>query len=546
MRKLSLNLKFVAVCVAALLGVLSVQTEAGLLAHWRFDEASGLTAFDSADSYDGTLRNGAVFSPGTGIARGAITLDQAIEANVEVGDYFSFSSGAFSVHAWVKINPALSFSQMFVLSKHNQGSANGYYLSIFGNGFVYFVPDGAGSATSRSRVNDGEWHQIVNTFRNNGTVNVYIDGVLEEQNSGAGSITPNSAPFLIGSLSNRSAGVGFTGLIDEVQVYDHALSAGEVRALYESFVNQVPEPKTFLLAALALHVSVCFRCRNGWSGCFPELRTYGNARFGPLVILAFAATTAPANAALTDGLISYWPFDGDGADASGFDRGLTLQGGVGFAAGLFGQALDMHKSQNTYAQRLVDDEAYDFRGDFTVQAWVRYYSTSTEQVLIEKFIGETGGGGWTFTKLASNTFQFSTFGLNVDSSPQSIPLNVCHQLIARRNGSEYQIWCDEIPIASVSEFGRSFNAGGPLYIGRRNPGDTRNFSMNGRLDEVAIWSRPLSDAEIAYLYNGGLGNPVSPIPEPTSAAPSLVALACFAMHCEARRGRRLNYIRSTT
>jgi hypothetical protein len=52
----------------------------------------------------------------------------------------------------------------------------------------------------------------------------------------------------------------------------------------------------------------------------------------------------------------------------------------------------------------------------------------------------------------------------------------------------------------------------PLYIGRRNPDDKRDFGMNGRLDEVAIWNRALSDSEIAHLYNGGLGNPVATVP----------------------------------
>jgi hypothetical protein len=34
------------------------------------------------------------------------------------------------------------------------------------------------------------------------------------------------------------------------------------------------------------------------------------------------------------------------------------------------------------------------------------------------------------------------------------------------------------------------------------------MSLDGRLDEVAIWNRALSNDEIAYLYNAGLGNPV--------------------------------------
>jgi hypothetical protein len=49
----------------------------------------------------------------------------------------------------------------------------------------------------------------------------------------------------------------------------------------------------------------------------------------------------------------------------------------------------------------------------------------------------------------------------------------------------------------------------PLLVGKRNQFDGRNFAVDGRIDEVAIWSRALSDAEIAFLFNEGSGNPVS-------------------------------------
>jgi tetratricopeptide (TPR) repeat protein len=218
----------------------------------------------------------------------------------------------------------------------------------------------------------------------------------------------------------------------------------------------------------------------------------------------------PATPDITFGLIGYWQFDGDGSDASPFDRDLTLQGNVRFASGLVGQALDMHKNQSTYAVRSADDVAYDFGDrDFTIQAWVNYYSVSTEQVLIEKFTG-TGGAGWSFTKPASNVFQFFATGQH-NSSPQPISLNEWHHLLVRRGGYQIQIWRDGQRIADA-RIGTIASSVTPLYIGRRNPDDKRDFGVNGRLDEVAIWNRALSDSEIAHLYNGGLGNPVATVP----------------------------------
>jgi hypothetical protein len=231
-----------------------------------------------------------------------------------------------------------------------------------------------------------------------------------------------------------------------------------------------------------------------------------------LAILALIVIASNARGDLLDGLIGYWPFDGNGSDASPLGRDLTLQGGVGFAAGLFGQSLDMHKNQSTYAQRLVDDPAYDFgASDFTVQAWANYYSTSTEQVLIEKY---TAGTGWTFTKVDDQTVQFYAGG-PTSSPSQSLSTGAWHHFLARRAGGKIQIWLDGAMIA-VGSIGTIPDVATPLLVGRRDPAESRDLSMNGRLDEVAIWNRAISDSEITHLFNGGAGNPV--IPEPSTFA----------------------------
>lgn len=295
----------------------------------------------------------------------------------------------------------------------------------------------------------------------------------------------------------------------------------------------VPESSTLFLVALGVVPLVVCRCRKTSivsSGARRRPHTTGPVVLPSLIILV--AISASAKADIPDGLIGYWPFDGDGSDASGFDRNLILQGGVGFASGLFGQSLDMHKNQSTYAQRTVDDAAYDLINDFTIQVWANYYSTSTEQVLLEKFVG-ANGEGWTFTKLASNHFRFAAYGLGVDSTPQAIASNTWQQLVLRLDGSRFHLLRNGVQIAVVDQSVHGFPSAAPLYVGRRNPGDSRDFSMNGRLDEVAIWNRALSDAEIAFLYNGGIGNPVIPVPEPST--PILTSVVCVGFAIPRRR-----------
>jgi hypothetical protein len=82
-------------------------------------------------------------------------------------------------------------------------------------------------------------------------------------------------------------------------------------------------------------------------------------------------------AAAQEGLVGYWPFDGSGADLSEGGRDLDLFGGVGFAPGLFGQALDLHGNPSHYAARPGDHQIFDFgAADFTLQLWLRINQAS--------------------------------------------------------------------------------------------------------------------------------------------------------------------------
>jgi N-acetylneuraminic acid mutarotase len=214
--------------------------------------------------------------------------------------------------------------------------------------------------------------------------------------------------------------------------------------------------------------------------------------------------TGPAGSA---GLVGYWPFDGNGSDASGNGRDLNLFGGVGFASGLFGQALDLHHDPDQYAARPVDDDDFDFGDrDFSLQVWVNFNDTSGEQEPLEKFAGQTGPG-WTVIKLGDGTLIFTAHPNGVTSPPQPIPTQAWHHLFFRRQGTNWELFFNGRRIAQAIIAVPVPDTDFPLLIGKRNSADGRNFAIDGRIDEVAIWNRPLSDSEIAQLYNGGVGSP---------------------------------------
>jgi hypothetical protein len=247
----------------------------------------------------------------------------------------------------------------------------------------------------------------------------------------------------------------------------------------------------------------------------------------------------PTRAApLKEGLIGYWQFDGDARDASGGGRDLRLMGGVGFAGGLFGEALDLHNNINQYATRPVDDAIYDFgSGDFTLQAWVNFNDTSHEQVLVEKY--DPGvAPGWTLTMIndtgLDHVWHLSARpAVHLISDTQSIPTGVWHHVVARKYAEDFDIFYDGNNIAYGSGLDPVPDSPALLSVGVFNFPGGACYPLDGRIDEVAIWNRALTDQEIAALYNGGSG---MPIPEPSSAV--LAATACIGLLAFARRRTR--------
>lgn len=232
---------------------------------------------------------------------------------------------------------------------------------------------------------------------------------------------------------------------------------------------------------------------------------------GLLMLLVMAAH---GQAALSTALEGYWRFEGNGSDLSGQGRDLVLEGGLGFASGLLGTALDLDASNSKSARRLVSDAPFDLAGDFTVQVWVNHRSLTREQTLIEKFTGASGPG-WTLSRISSDQLQFYSGGQAVNVFGLSPNFTVgWHHIVVRREGEDLDLLLDGSVKGSTTlgAFGPSLNG---LLVGKRNEGDGRNFSVDGLIDEVAIWSRALTDDDVITLYNGGAG---MAIPEPHECA----------------------------
>jgi hypothetical protein len=221
---------------------LNTATE-GLLAHWRFDESGGTIAHDSVGGYHGTLSpTGARFVT-NGISGNALELLRTNNGFVSMGNILGFTNGPFTIQAWIKLNPGETQAET-VVAKHQSAEYSGYFLDATRTGGMgdpgeaLFYTATAGTprwVTSTEYINDGGWHQLVGVCREDHSLGIYVDGAPIEASRSGGPIASNDADFMIGAVFYDSTPQGlFSGLIDEVQVYDWTLSDEEIQYLFEN------------------------------------------------------------------------------------------------------------------------------------------------------------------------------------------------------------------------------------------------------------------------------------------------------------------------
>ena len=224
------------------------------VAAWSFDEGSGSTAFDdSGNGHDGALTNGAAWTTSAapiGVENPyALTLDGVDDyVRIPDSDALDFDTDDdFTVSVWIKPGstqfPTGSNQDSDVVEKWSQHQGRypfviRYYNQNAGSneGKVYVERYDGGHApkiTSSSSINDGQWHQVtfVRSGGATGTLNLYVDGVLEGSTADTTTgTTVNTSDLFIGQRGDNIN--RFNGLVDDLQIYDQALSGVAVRSLY--------------------------------------------------------------------------------------------------------------------------------------------------------------------------------------------------------------------------------------------------------------------------------------------------------------------------
>ena len=214
-------------------------TLSGLVGYWKLDEGSGTTAADSSGfGNTGTLYNGPTWVDG--MHGKGLSFDGATNF-VQVEDSASLDmTTQISIEGWVYPRALVDSSgyDSHIISKCDlSDGTHRYNIGTHRSGKwfynAYTGVEGTGLRLSNAAVSLNKWTYLAMTY-DGSAIDLYIDGLLDSSYAQSGPILTTTAPLGIGSKQTGAYGgpvkaAFFNGIIDEVRIYNKALSQQEIQ-----------------------------------------------------------------------------------------------------------------------------------------------------------------------------------------------------------------------------------------------------------------------------------------------------------------------------
>jgi hypothetical protein len=471
---------------AHLADILSAPCPDSMVHYWRLEEAAQPYA-DSA-GLTSLICEGACPAQTTGQVGNALVFDGATTgANAPDDGAFDWGvNDSFTIELWMnKANPVGSggtSDNEVIIGRDDPASTQLHWwfgvLNTTG-GARFQLRDTGGqymAALDGPKVDDGQWHHMA-VVRNAATdmVLLYVDG---------DEIDSDSYDWTNGfSLPNVATNIGwidltpfyhYDGIIDEIAVYDEALSAPQIADHYNE--------------GLA-----------GFVYC--------------TVVAADVEPNCPA------GTVAYWKFEETaGQTYEDSYNGHDADGSIGTptpgASGKVGKAISFNGTSDYVT--VADSAAFDWAADdsFTIELWCSFTNAATRNKVM---IGRDQGPGKPHWWLGANQpTGVATFNLR-DSNGAGIavtgytPINDgdWHHLAFVRDGSEDEnrLYVDGAMEGSGShDYTAGFAATTPIGIGYMAYNLTPDYFYEGMLDEIAIYNEALTQAQILqHISNSDAG-----------------------------------------
>jgi hypothetical protein len=224
------------------------------IAYWRLNETNGTVAHDSWGGHDGQYANAilGVFGyntndPDSAVAVGVLNGTDSYVGNIQGIDFSTFANNAtFSVEAWVNGGTQIAGAGIVTFG---YGSGGEQFNLDTGSGgahaFRFAVRDAINIAHNANGniAPNSTWQHVVGVCDEpNGFLRLYVNGVSNANATISGGIQMGTSPISIGSRQpdfHSTYTANFAGSIDEVAIYNYALSAAQIQNHYITGTNPV-------------------------------------------------------------------------------------------------------------------------------------------------------------------------------------------------------------------------------------------------------------------------------------------------------------------
>ena len=498
------------------------------IAYWKLDEPAGATSFlDSSGSGDTGTCSG-IACPVLGVPGIFGTAANFVGGSqyISIGNPadLNFGTGSFTYSLWVYVPASIGPYDIPLWKGGSSASYPGFDIECGTSEWVANLSDGPQQLSiALGPETNNQWVLLTAVVdRSAGLFDTYRNGVpVASASLGSLGSVSSSNPLYIGGIS----GYGFNGKIDDVRIYNTALSATDVANLYSSTVAVSVSPASVSLLPGGMQqftatVTGTAKMAVTWSAGAGTISSSGlytaPSTAGSYVVTATsvadstksASATVTVSAPTTGGLAAYWKLDEPAgassfADSSGSGDTGTCSGtacptlGV---SGVFGTAANFVGGSQYIS--IGNPANLNFgTGSFTYSLWV-YVSQSLGPYDIPLWKGgsgtrfrgfdiECGTSTWVANLVDGSNHVSAAFG------NQTLSQWILLTAVVDRSAGLFNAYRNGVLVASASlgSLG-SVSSSNPLYIGGLS-----GYGFNGKIDDVRIYNTALSPTDVANLYS---------------------------------------------
>ncbi len=228
-----------------------------------------------------------------------------------------------------------------------------------------------------------------------------------------------------------------------------------------------------------------------------------------IFLLSFFTLISLSHAqAPTNGLVAYYPFNGNANDESGNGNNGVVNGAT-LTADRFGNVNKSYSFNGNSSIVISDNDYLELTNNFSISSW--FYATSLSQVsmILSKHICTNTEGTYTYgiwSNGVNNLVNFQAYpnfnALTYPTNAGAVNLNSWYNFVTTydKTTKDLKYYLNGDLISTIQIDFNISNTTRDLFIGMQNCGSGAEWYWNGKIDDIRIYNRDLSNTEVQQLY----------------------------------------------